>query len=68
MPFYRRANAHKEALLARELEKARPRFQSGDEVKRSALDDILHRELNAAKKEGRKPNYDSRPIKDEVRE
>jgi hypothetical protein len=68
MPFYRRANAHKEALLARELEKARQRFQSGDEVKRSALDDILHRELNAAKKEGRKPNYDSRPIKDEVRE
>lgn len=67
MPYMRKARADKERLIHDEIEKGVKRFQSGDRKKRSAMDDILHRELAAAKKEGRQPVYHSRMMYDEVR-
>lgn len=66
MPYMRKARAVKEAFITTEIEKRVARFESGDTVKRSALDDVLQRELNAAKKEGRIPNLKSRAIYDEL--
>ncbi|KIX09319.1 uncharacterized protein Z518_00398 [Rhinocladiella mackenziei CBS 650.93] len=66
LPFYRAASAQKEKVISESIEKGVRRFTSGDKVKRSAMDDILHRELTAAEKEGRKPVYHSRAIYDEL--
>lgn len=66
MPYMRKARAVKEELFFKEVAKGAERLISGDQVKRSALDDVLHRELAIAKKEGRDPVYHSRAIYDEV--
>lgn len=66
MPYMRRARADKEAFITTEIEKRIARFDSGDTTKRSALDDVLQRELAAAKKEGRAPDLKSRAIYDEL--
>jgi hypothetical protein len=65
LPYMRRARAVKEEFITKELEKAVKGFESGKDA-HSALEDILHRELVAAKKEDRVPNYKSRAIYDEV--
>ncbi|KAJ5373106.1 cytochrome P450 [Penicillium concentricum] len=69
LPYMRRARAAKETMIATELEKAKARFSSGtkeEHVARCAMDDILRRELAAAKKENREPSYNTRTIFDEL--
>jgi hypothetical protein len=69
LPYMRKARMAKEEMIANELEKGKTRFTQGrkeDQVARCAMDDILHRELIAAKKESREPVYDTRAIYDEV--
>ncbi|KAL2828394.1 cytochrome P450 monooxygenase [Aspergillus cavernicola] len=69
LPYMRRARAAKETMISTELEKAKVRFSGNtkkDQVARCALDDILHRELAAAEKEGREPVYNTRTIYDEL--
>jgi hypothetical protein len=69
LPYMRKAQAMKEEMIKRELEKGKVRFAQGkkDElVARCAMDDILYRELATAAKENRTPIYDSRMIYDEV--
>jgi cytochrome P450 len=66
LPYMRKAREEKEDLITAEIEKRISRFESGDTTKLSALDDILQRELNTAKKEGRTPNLKSRAIYDEL--
>lgn len=66
MPYMRKARAVKEAFITSEIERRVALFQSGDTAKRSALDDVLQRELNAAKKEGQSPDLKSRAIYDEL--
>ena len=65
-PYMRKARAAKENMISTELEKAKTRFSSGNKAARCALDDILRRELISAEKEGRKPQYNTRTISDEV--
>jgi hypothetical protein len=66
MPYMRKARALKESLINGQIEKATKRFAEGDIEKRCALDDVMHREMTAAKKEARAPVYTTRPISDEV--
>lgn len=70
LPYMRKAHAAKENMISDALEKAKSRMTSGsqdsDEIPRCALDDILRRELMAAKKEEREPVYKTRAIYDEV--
>jgi hypothetical protein len=65
LPYMRRARSVKEDFITKELDKAVQTFESGKNA-HSALEDILHRELLAAKKENRVPNYKSRAIYDEA--
>jgi len=69
LPYMRKAHAYKENMIATELDKAKKRFSEGSlekQVTRCAMDDVLRRELAAAKKEDREPNYKTRAIFDEV--
>jgi hypothetical protein len=66
LPHMRRAFAEKEALITDGLENGVQRFLVGDKTTRSALDNVLQRELTAAEKEKREPAYKSRAIYDEV--
>jgi hypothetical protein len=66
MPYMRKARALKESLINGQIEKATKRFAEGDMEKRCALDDVMHREMTAAKKADRAPVYNTRPISDEV--
>ncbi|KAK4939050.1 hypothetical protein LTR10_020624 [Elasticomyces elasticus] len=66
LPYMRKARAIKEKLIHDEVEEGVRRRSSGDHIKRSALDDILHREVVLAEKEGRRPAYHSRIIYDEL--
>lgn len=66
MPSYSKAYAIKEALIHDELEKGIARANQGDTTERCALDNILLREVRAAKKEGRSASYHTRSIYDEV--
>lgn len=67
-PWYKRANQTKETFINEEIKSAISRFEGHEEEYKQtcAIDQILHRELNFAEKEGRVPNYDSRWIKDEL--
>lgn len=67
LPYMRKARAIKESLIHDGLETGIQQLSSGDHIKRSALDEILHRELAMSQKEGRQPVYHSRAIYDEVR-
>jgi len=66
LPEYRKVIQYKEGLITEEIDKGVKRFLAGDRTKRSAMDDILQRELSAAEKEKRAPKYKSRAIYDEV--
>lgn len=59
------ANAHKEKLFSDSIEASLRKLSSGH-AKQSALDQILERETASAEKDGRRPMYQSRAIKDEV--
>lgn len=64
---YRRANNRKNRLIRDRLDDAAERVQGGgDEMIRCATDFIVSRELQAAEKEGRKPQLDSPVIRDEL--
>ena len=66
MPYMRKARADKEKLFTDMIRQSIKRIESGEQVRGSALDDILMRETAIAKKEGRPPIYYSRTIYDEV--
>jgi len=66
LPSMRKARAIKEAMINGQIERGTKRIAEGDMVKRCALDDIMHREMTAAKKEDRAPIYTTRAISDEV--
>ncbi|KAJ5502468.1 Cytochrome P450 [Penicillium fimorum] len=62
-------SSQREAMIATALEKAKGRFSSDrkeEHVARCAMDDILRRELAAAKRENREPAYNTRTIFDEL--
>ncbi|KIX99549.1 uncharacterized protein Z520_05125 [Fonsecaea multimorphosa CBS 102226] len=65
-PYMRKARAYKEKLFSDMVVESLRKQSSGNQVKRSALDDILQRETAAAKKEDRQPEYHSRAIYDEL--
>lgn len=65
-PELRRNIARKDEIIAREISKTLARFEKGDHTLHSALDHLLHRESNAAKKADREPVFDSPRINDEV--
>lgn len=56
----------KDKFIYNEIEKALARYRNGNERTRSAMDHILQREMNAAKKAGREPVFHSPRIHDEV--
>jgi hypothetical protein len=64
-PTMRRAAAGRDRLRNREIAKSVERRRSGN-PERCALDNMLAREDVIAEKEGRKPNYYSQVILDEV--
>jgi hypothetical protein len=69
-PSMRKANSIKVEFIRSQLEDARQRFtgEGGNTtVARSALENMMHRELVAAEKEGRTASYHSRDMYDEVR-
>ncbi|OQV11354.1 hypothetical protein CLAIMM_15200 [Cladophialophora immunda] len=67
-PRLQRARAVTEWFIRNEVESVGKRVLSGDysRTERSALGDILQRELSLSKKEGRQLNFHSRSIYDEV--
>lgn len=65
-PKLRRNIARKDAMISREIARSLQRFSSGDHAMFSALDHLLQREMNAAHKADRQPDYYSARIKDEV--
>ncbi|RYP15252.1 hypothetical protein DL765_005827 [Monosporascus sp. GIB2] len=66
-PSLVKAISMKDKLIHDEIEKALARLRSGGRV-RSAMDHILQREMNAAKKADRLPVFHSPRIHDEVRD
>lgn len=62
----RRAFAIRDKFIHGEIEKALARYRSGNDRMRSAMDHVLQREMNAAKKAGRPPVFHSPRIHDEV--
>lgn len=65
-PALRRAFAQKNEMVSREVEKSLGRINSGNTDALSALDHLLLREMGAAKKAGRTPEFHSTRIYDEV--
>jgi hypothetical protein len=65
-PKLRRSFAQKDEMIRREVVKSLERIESGDETMSSALDHLLQRERSAALKAGRKPEFHSKRIYDEV--
>ena len=67
----RDARAVKEEMIATELARGKARLveqANGEQpATRCAMDDILRREIAAAQKQNREPNYDTRTMYDEVR-
>ncbi|ORY68347.1 cytochrome P450 [Pseudomassariella vexata] len=63
---FRRNLARKDELITQEINKSLQRFESGDNTMFSAMDHMLQREREAAKKAGRKPDFHSRRIYDEL--
>ncbi|KAJ3576912.1 hypothetical protein NPX13_g3557 [Xylaria arbuscula] len=69
LPYMRNARAVKEEMIKGELDKATARFEKNANKKPEAscaMDEILYRELAAAKKEKRTPVYHTRAIYDEL--
>jgi hypothetical protein len=62
----KKAKKAKDDYICGELAKAERRFTEGDNEVRCAMDHIMKRELATAKKEGRKPIYNTPEIYDEV--
>jgi hypothetical protein len=60
LPYMRSAKAYKDRYITESLERARKKFSEAlekDESVNSAMEHMLRRELAAAKKEGRAPEY-----------
>lgn len=69
LPYMRKARAAKETMISNEIDNAARRMMhqnEQDQVTRSAMDDILRREILLARKQNRVPVIKSRPIIDEV--
>ena len=67
-PHMRKARKMKDEYIENELVKAEDRFNSSEATEiKCAMDHIVKRERLAAKKENRKPVYNTNVIKDEVR-
>ena len=66
LPRTRKAFRLKEEFISRELKRGLDKFLAGEQTSRSALEEILQREVAAAAKENRPPIYTSRAIYDEV--
>lgn len=64
--YMKKAKKAKDDYIGGELAKAERRFTESDNEVRCAMDHIMKRELAAAKKEGRKPIYNTPEIYDEV--
>ncbi|KAH9905604.1 cytochrome P450 [Xylariomycetidae sp. FL2044] len=65
-PTLRKSIARKDKLIYDEIEKALPRLRSGEGTTLSAMDNVLQREMNAAAKAERPPNFHSPRIHDEL--
>ncbi|KAI0127598.1 cytochrome P450 [Xylariales sp. AK1849] len=65
-PKLRRSIAQKDAMISREIDRSVARFRSGDNTMFSALDHVLQREMSAAQKTGRSPDFHSPRICDEL--
>lgn len=65
-PDLRHKFARKNEAIRNETSKSLARFASGDKTTLSALDNLLQREMNASAKAGRKPDFYSARISDEV--
>lgn len=65
-PYMREAYASKDRMLRRQVELAVKRHEAGEPLD-SALDFMIRREINAAKKEGRAPVFDSPAMFDECK-
>jgi hypothetical protein len=67
-PKHARAHWNRKTLVMRQTDKSLQRLTLGGPLEcKSALDQLLWREMNAAKVAGRLPNYYSPVIRDEVR-
>ncbi|KAI0202785.1 cytochrome P450 [Astrocystis sublimbata] len=58
--------ARKNKFIQDQIDKAVMRLRTGENVTRSAMDHILRREMNAAKKEDREPIFHSPRVHDEL--
>ncbi|KAF7517317.1 hypothetical protein G7054_g13851 [Neopestalotiopsis clavispora] len=65
-PHMREAYATKARMLEKQIGLAIKRAEAGDGDVKSALDHMVKREINAAKKAGRAPVFDSPYMKDEL--
>ncbi|KXJ89997.1 cytochrome P450 [Microdochium bolleyi] len=65
-PTLAKAIARKNELIRREVEKTLERIRSGDNAMWSAMDNIILREMASAEKAGRKPDFHSPQIYDEL--
>ncbi|KAH7028869.1 cytochrome P450 [Microdochium trichocladiopsis] len=65
-PTLSKAIARKNELIRREVEKTLDRIRTGDAGTRSAMDNIIMREMASAEKAGREPDYHSPQIYDEL--
>jgi hypothetical protein len=65
-PSLRLIFSRKNEVILNETKKSIARFESGDQTTFSALDHLLQREINASTKTGRKPDFFSPRIRDEV--
>lgn len=67
-PRHARAHWNRRALIRRQIDRSLQRLAlAGSDGCESALDQLLWREMNAAKEAGRLPDYYSPAIRDEVR-
>jgi cytochrome P450 len=69
MPYYRKALASKDQLLADHMTAARGKFAKAaekEELVQSAIDLMFQREVIQAEKDGREPVFDSASAKDEL--
>jgi hypothetical protein len=66
LPSIRAASKVKDQMIETEIQKAVDRMESDDQIQRCAVDNILHREIDLAKKESRQTSFKAPAIKDEV--
>ncbi|KAI6371346.1 hypothetical protein MCOR25_003954 [Pyricularia grisea] len=65
-PRLRRNLAKRDQMVFDEVRKALKRIESGESTTASALEHLLRREMESAKKAGREPNFFSPTIRDEA--